>query len=77
MDRRIQGLATKLGWRFTRYADDLTFSLPGEVSSDAKIGALMGGVKHIVEEEGFHIHEKEDTSSPTRFSAENHWLCRE
>lgn len=58
MDRRIQGLASKLGWRFTRYADDLTFSLPGKVSSDAKIGTLMGGVKHIVEEEGFRIHEK-------------------
>lgn len=55
LDRRLTGLAAKLGWRFTRYADDLTFSLPATHSGPPKLGALLGCVKRVVEAEGFAV----------------------
>ncbi len=58
MDRRLHGLATKLGWRYTRYADDLTFSLPTSHQGEAKVGTLLGGVTRFVHEEGLKIHTK-------------------
>lgn len=56
LDRRIQGLVNKLGWRYTRYADDLTFSLPAEHKGKPGLGTLMGLVRRIVEAEGFRIN---------------------
>jgi hypothetical protein len=56
LDQRINGLAKRLGWRYTRYADDLTFSLPADHQGKPKLGALLGLVKRIVEAEGFTIH---------------------
>jgi hypothetical protein len=56
LDRRIAGLAKRLGWRYTRYADDLTFSLPADHTGPPKVGALLGLVRRIVEAEGFQIH---------------------
>jgi RNA-directed DNA polymerase len=56
MDRRLTGLAKLYGWRYTRYADDLTFSLPGDAQGAPKLGALMGVVTRIVAEEGFTVH---------------------
>jgi hypothetical protein len=56
LDRRLSGLAARLGWRYTRYADDLTFSLPAGHEGRPKTGALMGLVKRIVETEGFTLH---------------------
>ena len=66
LDRRLSGLARKLGWRYTRYADDLTFSLPAASDKKKKgkkgdaptsnVAALMGGVKAICADEGFEVH---------------------
>jgi hypothetical protein len=56
LDRRIAGLARRLGYRYTRYADDLTFSLPADHQGPPKVGALMGLVRRIVEAEGFRLH---------------------
>jgi hypothetical protein len=56
LDRRLSGLAARLGWRYTRYADDLTFSLPAGHQGKPRTGALMGLVKRVVEAEGFAVH---------------------
>jgi RNA-directed DNA polymerase len=56
MDCRLSGLARKLGCRYTRYADDLTFSWHGGDRGD--IGTLLRAVRMIVKSEGFEIHTK-------------------
>jgi hypothetical protein len=56
LDRRLSGLSARLGWRYTRYADDLTFSLPAAHQGEPGIGTLLGTVRRIVEDEGFSIH---------------------
>jgi RNA-directed DNA polymerase len=56
LDCRLSGLARKLGCRYTRYADDLTFSWHGD--DRPQIGALLRAVAMIVRAEGFEIHGK-------------------
>lgn len=56
IDRRLSGLARTLGWRYSRYADDLTFSLPAGHQGPPRVGALLGSVRRIVADEGFSIH---------------------
>lgn len=54
LDRRLDGLATKLGFVYTRYADDLTFS--AEKKEAPAIHQLLRRVKNIVEHEDFVLH---------------------
>lgn len=56
LDRRLTGLAKKFGWRYTRYADDLTFSLPEDHKGKPRLGALLGSIGRIAADEGFHVH---------------------
>lgn len=54
MDRRLQGIADKLGFAYTRYADDLTFSASGEGAG--QVGTLLRQVRHVLKDEGFTPH---------------------
>lgn len=58
LDGRLAGLAKKLGWTYTRYADDPTFSADAEGS--AKTAWLVARVRHIVGEENFFVNEKKN-----------------
>jgi len=53
-DARMKGTADKLGFTYTRYADDLTFSTSGE--SKENLTKLLWRVRGIVTEEGFNVH---------------------
>jgi retron-type reverse transcriptase len=56
LDRRLAGLARKLGLTYTRYADDLTFSAgPG---FRGKVGYLIARVRHVAADEGFVVNAK-------------------
>jgi len=52
LDHRLYGLAVKAGGRYTRYADDLTFSGPLSLRS------ILPAVRKIIREEGFEVAEK-------------------
>ncbi len=55
LDRRLSGLAAKLGITYTRYADDLTFS--ADAALERRVGYLMARVRHIARDEGFIVNE--------------------
>lgn len=54
LDKRLSGLAAKLGFTYTRYADDMTFSASGEAAQ--KTGTLLRAVHEIVAAEGLTVH---------------------
>jgi RNA-directed DNA polymerase len=54
LDHRLAGLARKLGFSYTRYADDLVFS--GDDAS--KVKSLLGLARRIVGDEGFRVNPK-------------------
>lgn len=54
LDKRLQGAAKSAGFRYSRYADDMTFSAP---RSHAKhFGKLQWRLENIVKDEGFELH---------------------
>lgn len=56
LDKRLAGIAGKLGWTYTRYADDLTLAASGEPA--AKTGYMLARLRHIADDEGFAVNEK-------------------
>lgn len=56
LDGRLAGFARRLGWTYTRYADDLTFSADGVAMGQT--GRLLTGLRFIVGEENFTVNEK-------------------
>lgn len=58
LDSRLAGIATKLGWQYTRYADDLSFSADAASEPTKVTGYLLARVRHIAQDEGFAVNEK-------------------
>jgi RNA-directed DNA polymerase len=54
LDARLARIAEGLGFRYTRYADDMTFSASGPGAED--VGRLLRRVRFVVEREGFRVH---------------------
>lgn len=52
-DRRIAGWAAQRGFRYTRYADDLTLST---LDPAARVGSALAFVRKVVTAEGFAVH---------------------
>ena len=57
MDKRINGLCQKLGFTYTRYADDMSFSYSGDTENLA-VGSFLNSVNQIIEAEGFHMKQE-------------------
>ena len=69
LDKRLSGLATKYDFVYTRYADDMSFSLQEEKTledANSDINKFCGLVLKIVSEEGFKINK-----SKTKFLKKN------
>ena len=59
LDRRMTGLTSKLGWRYSRYADDLTFSITKAKASEFYgLKKFFHDIHFVVEAEGFVINEE-------------------
>ncbi|RYY00931.1 MAG: RNA-directed DNA polymerase [Gammaproteobacteria bacterium] len=56
LDCRLRGVAKTMGFSYTRYADDITFSGNGEAA--AKVQQLLWRLHRIIKDEGFTIHPK-------------------
>jgi uncharacterized protein (TIGR03067 family) len=54
LDRRLTGMANKLGARYTRYADDITFSFA--VDDRDRIRYLLRFVRRAAAAEGYRLH---------------------
>jgi len=56
LDVRLTGLARTYGARYTRYADDLTFS--GDAALGAKANSLIEAAGVVVEDEGYTVNDR-------------------
>ena len=56
LDHRLAGIASRLGWQYTRYADDITFSAAGQ--QQPAVGYVLARIRHICRDEGFRVNEK-------------------
>jgi retron-type reverse transcriptase len=56
LDARLTGLAGKMAWTYSRYADDLTFSASGPPVQGTAY--LLARLRHIVADEHFVVNEK-------------------
>jgi RNA-directed DNA polymerase len=54
LDKSLTKIAENLGFRYTRYADDLTFST---ADKDANVSKLMSQTRFVVKKQGFKINE--------------------
>lgn len=55
LDKRLQGIASKMQLTYTRYADDITFSGNAELSE--RVGYVMARIRHITQDEGFRVND--------------------
>ncbi|PRP89919.1 reverse transcriptase [Enhygromyxa salina] len=57
LDARLSGFAAKIGARYTRYADDLSFSIhdPGRAQG-LEVGRVLWWIDQILQQEGFAEH---------------------
>ena len=56
LDHRLFGMAKKLGWNYSRYADDISFSASGDAATC--VGYALARIRHIAQDEGFAVNEK-------------------
>lgn len=56
LDQRLQGLAEKEGFLYSRYADDMTFSCQQDRAH--RLGALLQQARQIIRFEGFAVNEE-------------------
>ena len=56
MDARLEGLAGSIGARFTRYADDMTFSF--EADDRSAVRAAIRATKRILADCGYRLHQR-------------------
>lgn len=54
LDAALTKIAANLGFRYSRYADDMTFSGSGEAAD--RVGPLLRRVRFLIDREGFRVH---------------------
>ena len=54
LDARLAHISAGLGFRYTRYADDMTFSASGPAAED--VGRLLRRARFAIDKEGFRVH---------------------